>query len=80
MIDTEKPVTDDMIFDDLETVMKYTSISRSGIYTAIKNGDFPAPYQFGPRMVRFKRAEVLDWMESRPRGTRISNTQRKAAA
>ena len=77
---TPNPIPDDMIYDPIDLVMKYTNISRTGIYAAVKAGDFPAPYQFGPRMVRFKRAEVLDWMESRPRGTRIANTQRKKVA
>lgn len=80
MIEMEKPITDDMIFDDVDTVIKYTGISRTGIYAAVKNSDFPAPYQFGPRMVRFKRAEVLEWMNNRPRGTRLTPMQRKAAA
>lgn len=73
---TPQPIPENIIFDDLETMKQYTGMGRTAIYAAIKNAGFPQPYQFGPRIVRFKRVEVLEWMESRKRGTRLSNVQR----
>jgi len=74
---TPQPVPEHMIFDDLETMSQYTGMGRTAVYTAIKTMDFPQPYQFGARIVRWKRVEVLAWMESRKRGTRITPIQRK---
>ena len=77
---TRNPIPDDMTFDDIEAVMVYTGMSRTGVYALIKNDDFPQPYQFGRRAARWKRTEVLEWMNNRPRGTRLTPMQRKAAA
>lgn len=73
---TTQPVPDHLIFDDLKTMSTYTGMGRTGTYNAIKHLDFPQPYQFGTRIVRWKRVEVLAWMESRKRGTRLSNVQK----
>lgn len=74
---TPNPIPEDMIFDDLKTMEQYTGMGRTATYAAIKNQDFPQPYQFGKRIVRWKRVEVLAWMESRQRGTRMTPVQRK---
>lgn len=73
----QNPIPDHMIFDDLETMKQYTGMGRTAVYAAIRDQDFPEPYQFGKRIVRWKRVEVLEWMESRKRGTRITPAQRK---
>lgn len=65
-------ITDDMIYDPLDTVSAYAGMGRTAIYAAIKNDDFPEPYQLGKRNARWKRTEVLQWLESRPRGTRLT--------
>jgi len=67
---------EDVIFDDFKTMKQYTKMERTATYSAIKHLGFPQPYQFGPRIVRWKRTEVLAWMESRKRGTRLSNVQK----
>lgn len=72
-----QPVPEHMIFDDFDTMKQYTGMGRTAVYAAIKSAGFPQPYQFGPRIVRWKRIEVLEWMESRKRGTRITPVQRK---
>ena len=77
---TVNSIPEDAIRDPIENVMLLTGLCRTSIYNLIKHDDFPQPYQFGGRAVRWKRAEVLAWMESRPRGTRIANTQRKKVA
>lgn len=74
---TPQPVPENMIFDDLETMKQYTGMGRTAVYAAIRGQDFPQPYQFGARIVRWKRVEVLEWMESRKRGTRLTPVQRK---
>lgn len=74
---TPNPIPEDMIFDDLKTMKQYTGMERTATYNAIKELGFPEPYQFGKRIVRWKRVEVLAWMESRKRGTRMTPVQRK---
>lgn len=66
----------EVIYDDLKTVRQYSGMGRTAIYEAVRNSGFPQPYQFGKRIVRWKRTEVLAWMESRKRGTRLSNVQK----
>lgn len=74
---TPQPVPEHMIFDDLETMKQYTGMGRTAVYAAIREQGFPQPYQFGKRIVRWKRVEVVEWMESRKRGTRMTPVQRK---
>lgn len=77
------PVPEHMIFDDLETMKTYTGMGRTAVYAAIREQGFPQPYQFGKRIVRWKRIEVLKWMETRKRGTRmtpVARAREKAAA
>ncbi|OZI27535.1 helix-turn-helix transcriptional regulator [Bordetella genomosp. 7] len=57
-------------FDPRPVVLKMTSMSVTQLYSAMKNGGFPEPYQLGPRRLAWKRSEVLAWLESRPRGVR----------
>ncbi len=71
-----QPVPEHMIFDDFDTMKQYTGMGRTAVYAAIKSAGFPQPYQFGPRIVRWKRIEVLEWMESRKRGTRMTPVAR----
>ena len=46
-------------------------ISRSGIYAKLKgqgpgsDPTFPRPRKFGPGMVRFSKAEVMEWASTR---------------
>lgn len=66
--ETSLPTKD--IFDPRPMVMQITSLGTTALYAAMKNDNFPQPYRVGPRRVVWNRAEVLQWMESRPRGTR----------
>ncbi|CAM5188344.1 hypothetical protein CDEN61S_01658 [Castellaniella denitrificans] len=68
----QAPIPEDIIYDDLPTMSRYTNMGRTAVYAAIRDMDFPQPYQFGARIVRWKRTEVLAWMESRQRGTRMT--------
>jgi len=76
MQENNTPIPEDMIFDDLATMYQYTRMGRTAVYNAIRDLDFPQPYQFGKRIVRWKRVEVLAWMESRARGTRMTGADR----
>ena len=47
-------------------VEEVTSLSRSTIYAAMDIGDFPHPVKVGKRAVRWRSADVEDWIASRP--------------
>lgn len=65
-------LTPEVIYDPIQNVQAYTGLSRSQIYKCIREDGFPEPYQLGKRSARWNRAEVLEWIESRPRGTRMT--------
>ena len=44
-----------------------TGIGRSLIYKLMPEGRFPKPVKVSTQAVRWKRAEVLDWINSRPK-------------
>lgn len=69
-------VPEDLIYDDLPTLTSYTGMGRTATYDAVKNLGFPEPYQLGKRIVRWKRVEVKEWLENRPRGTRMTPADR----
>ncbi len=47
----------------LPEVIKRTGIPRSSIYSAIKEGQFPAPIQLGARRIGFLESEIEAWLE-----------------
>ena len=51
----------------LREVTRITSLSRSTIYQAITDGQFPKPLRTGARGVAWVEQEVLDWIAARPR-------------
>lgn len=50
----------------LEVVMNFTGLSKSSIYSFIKNGLFPNPIKIGKRAVAWRSDELQDWLKSRP--------------
>ena len=58
-------------FLTLREVQDLTKLSKSSIYRLSASGGFPRPFRWGERAVRWNRAEVEEWMRSRPR-TEIS--------
>lgn len=50
-------------------VEELTRLSCSALYRHMRESDFPPPLKISSRAVRWKRSEVLDWIESRPRAT-----------
>lgn len=51
-------------FLKLSTVIALSSKSRSSIYVAIKNGQFPAPVHIGPRAVAWASSAIAEWQAS----------------
>lgn len=50
-------------------VMTLTGLSRSTIYQAIRNGEFPLQLKLSARSFGWLYNEVIGWLNSRPRGT-----------
>jgi prophage regulatory protein len=50
----------------LETVKKFTGLSKSSIYSFIKNGSFPTPIRIGKRAVAWRTEDLEKWVNSRP--------------
>ena len=54
-------------------VEERTGLKRSSLYSAIKNGEFPAPIKISERSVGWTESSINDWIESRV----ISNLKNK---
>ncbi|MBK5944867.1 helix-turn-helix transcriptional regulator [Halorhodospira halophila] len=50
----------------LPEVRHLTGYSRSGVYAAMRRGDFPQAVKLGPRATGWREAEVREWLQSRP--------------
>ena len=50
----------------LETVKRFTGLSKSSIYSFIKNGSFPTPIRIGKRAVAWRSEDLEKWVHSRP--------------
>ena len=50
-------------------VESYVRLSRASIYTMMRRGAFPAPIKIGAQAVRWRKSEIDDWLEARPRAT-----------
>ena len=44
-------------------------LRKSALYRLLRSPDsgFPLPLKIGPKAIRWRRSEVLSWLESRPR-------------
>ena len=49
-------------------VLELTGLSRSGLYSAMKNGAFPKPLKIGLRAVAWNVADINIWIESKIKG------------
>jgi prophage regulatory protein len=49
-----------------------TGLSRSTLYTLIKEGKFPAPISLGARAVGWLSSDVDAWIESRIKADRVN--------
>ena len=53
----------------LAEVVKLVQLTESTIYRLMRSGDFPCGIKIGKRNVRWRKAELIDWLASRPRAT-----------
>ncbi len=51
----------------MAVVVELTTYSRPSIYRLIDQGRFPVPLKLGGGKIAFREAEILEWLESRPR-------------
>ena len=49
----------------LSVVIEITGLSKTGIYEAIKAGDFPGQVKINSRSSAWVRQEILDWVQSK---------------
>ena len=54
----------------LKEVMSICGMSRSSVYLAIKNGQFPSPVKLSTRSIAWLKSEVIAWAELRVKATR----------
>ncbi|MFZ0632936.1 MAG: AlpA family phage regulatory protein [Acidobacteriaceae bacterium] len=47
-----------------------TGLSKTSLYTMIRDGSFPAPVRLGPRAVAWVRSEVRQWAVERVHASR----------
>ncbi len=52
-------------------VIHITGLSKSTIYSLIKQGIFPAQIKLGMRRVGWLQSEVTDWLENRKTHSRV---------
>lgn len=52
----------------LPSVVKRTTLSRSGIYALMKAGLFPRPLRLGARAIGWRREDIEAWIAARPKG------------
>lgn len=50
-----------------QQVEKILGIRRSTIYKLMRQGKLPEPIKISPGCVRWRRAELEDWINSRPK-------------
>ena len=50
----------------IDEVAELIRLSRPSIYRLMASGSFPKPVQVGSRAVRWRRADVEEWIEQRP--------------
>ena len=52
----------------LPKVIEVTGLSRSSIFSMIKDGtlDFPQPIRLGKRAIGWKHSEIQAWLSERP--------------
>jgi prophage regulatory protein len=49
----------------LNDVRKVTGLSRSTIYSFIRDNKFPAPIKLGQRAVGWSESSVIEWLRAR---------------
>ena len=63
---------EDITFLRLPEVKAVTGLSKTTLYTLIREKSFPAPVQVGPRAVGWVRSEVKQWAANRVLASRAA--------
>lgn len=50
----------------IDEILALTGLSRTKLYDLIAEGTFPTQVRVGPRSVRWRLSEVLEWNRTRP--------------
>ena len=53
----------------IKEVASLIGVSRNTLYCWQRDRDFPKALRVGLKAIRFRRSEILGWLESRPRAT-----------
>ena len=61
----------------LGDVLVRSGLSRSTVYRQMAEGAFPRPLKVGVRAVRWREAEIEDWLASRPRAAGYLSTHQR---
>jgi prophage regulatory protein len=61
----------EVTFLRLPDVKALTGLSKTSLYSLIREQDFPAPVRLGPRSVAWVRSEVNQWAADRVRASRF---------
>jgi len=61
---------DDVVFLRLPDVKAVTGLSKSSLYSLIRERTFPAPVRLGARSVAWVRSEVRQWAVERVNASR----------
>jgi len=59
----------------IKEVSAITGLSRSTIYSAIKNKIFPNSVKIGERSVAWRSNDIEKWIEERPTSTQLSGEE-----
>ncbi len=56
----------------LPEALRITGHSRTTFLDLVRSGEMPEPLRIGKRAVAWRRGELLDWIDGRPRAQRVS--------
>lgn len=59
---------DHHILWDVKVLSEVLGMGRSSIYTAMKSDGLPKPIRVGARASRWRKSDILKWIDSRPQG------------
>ena len=65
-------MTDNQGLMRCKDVVELTKLGTGTIYRLIHKGAFPRPVKVTDYAVRWRRADVLDWIDSRPKSNQVA--------
>ena len=58
-------------------VLELTNLTKGTLYRYVREDNFPAPIQLGPKLLGWFEDEVIAWLEARPRGLHSAEDARR---